>query len=53
MKDLIKDPLLREKKKTHHPEVIEPMTSRVLLCRRVLYCWATTTALQTNYFIFY
>ena len=40
-----KDTLLRiEEEKAQHPAVIEPMISRVLLCRPALYCCATTAA---------
>ena len=48
LRDLIKDTLLRDgkrRKKAQHPARIEPTTSRVLLCRGVLYLCATTTAL--------
>ena len=48
MRDLIKDTLLRDIKrriKAQHPVGIEATTSRVLLCRHVLYRCATTAAL--------
>ena len=34
----------KRRKKTEHPAGIEPTTSRVLLCSRVLYLCATTAA---------
>ena len=45
LRDLVKDTLLRDRdEKARYPTAIEPMTSRVLLLRRVFYCCAAIAA---------